>query len=234
MTASFGFSHDLVVLPDLGSDDNVLPQSLLTSLESAGMFVPVQSLRQPVKLDLAVQGPGISTLASRQAQLSIEIQLPTGPLRLINVRWLVCEHEMDEFLLGRPVLHALGIDAEAHLVAARDSLQDLDCSEITSGTPGGWLSRLLMRSAEETEHLSDPTEWTNDGTSSSFPEDFRKVTHGEPNVDSIYNSRLLDLPSDLRDEKVMEAMLSMLDDARAAGLPTAANRRMQDQFFRIC
>jgi hypothetical protein len=84
------------------------------------MFVPVRSLPQPVTLDLAVQGPGISTLVHRQAQLSIEVQIPAGHMRLRNLHWLIYEQEMDEVLLGRPVLHAFGIDAEAYLIAARE------------------------------------------------------------------------------------------------------------------
>jgi hypothetical protein len=55
----FGFFHGLVVLPDLCSDDNVLPQSLLTSVEYPGIFVVVQCVLQPVDLDLVVQGPGV-------------------------------------------------------------------------------------------------------------------------------------------------------------------------------
>jgi Reverse transcriptase (RNA-dependent DNA polymerase) len=88
-----------------------------------------------------------------------------------------------------------------------------------------------MRRAEETELPPDPTESTTDGTSALVSGDFSKVTHGEPNVDPICDSRLLGLPSDLPDDKVTEGMLSMLDAARVAGLPMAANRRLQDLVF---
>jgi hypothetical protein len=42
------------------------------------MFVPIRNLASPVKLDLAVQGPGMSTTIRRQAQISIELQLAAG------------------------------------------------------------------------------------------------------------------------------------------------------------
>jgi hypothetical protein len=91
------------------------------------MFGPQRTLAAPITVDLTVQGPGLSTLVTRQAKLTMELQLPAGPLRLQNVKWLVAKNDMDEVLLGRPLLNALGIDAEAHQAAVRDTFQDLDC-----------------------------------------------------------------------------------------------------------
>jgi hypothetical protein len=80
-----------------------------------------------------------------QAQLTVELDLSVGPLRLRNVRWLVTENDMDEVLLGRPLLKALGLDVPAHLEAVREDYQDLDCSMIATVHGGGKLSRLLIR-----------------------------------------------------------------------------------------
>jgi hypothetical protein len=101
----------MIALPDLGADDNVLPRLLQSRLEADGNFVSLRTLAQPVSIDLAVQTPGQSIRVRQQTQLTVELQLPAGPLSLCNVRWLVADQEMDEVLLSRPLLKELGLDA---------------------------------------------------------------------------------------------------------------------------
>jgi hypothetical protein len=138
----------MIALPDLGADDNVLPRSLLSQLEADGNFVPLRTLAQPVSIDLAVQTPGQSIVVRQQAQLTVELQLPAGPLRLRNVRWLVADQEMDEVLLGRPLLKELGLDAPSHLSANRQEYHDMDCAHVPSAATGGKLSRVIIRADE--------------------------------------------------------------------------------------
>jgi predicted aspartyl protease len=64
--------------------------------------------------------------------MTATLHLSAGTLRLRNVRWLVSENDMDEVLLGRPLLKTLGLDASTHLAAVRDNFHDLDCSKIAS------------------------------------------------------------------------------------------------------
>jgi hypothetical protein len=97
----------------------------------------------------------MSAVVKEQAQLTVELHLLAGPLRLRNLRWLVTENDMDEVLLGRPLLKALGLDAPAHLEAARDSYQDLDCSKIVTAHGTGILSRLLISLDASAETSSD-------------------------------------------------------------------------------
>jgi hypothetical protein len=52
---------------------------------------------------------------------------------------------MDEVLLGRPLLEALGLDAPTHLSVARENYNNMDCSEVPSMITGGKLTRLLLR-----------------------------------------------------------------------------------------
>jgi hypothetical protein len=130
-------------LLDLGSDDSLVPQTLIQALEEAGMFVPSRTLDTPVNFDLAIKGT--TATITRQAQLTVELKLPAGPLRLRNVFWLVAEHDMGEVLIGRPLLNSLGIDAPKHLAAARQTFQDMDCSAVPSALAGGKLSRLLKQ-----------------------------------------------------------------------------------------
>jgi hypothetical protein len=123
---SFGNDKKYVALPDLGADDNTLPHSLLNELDASGLFVSRRTLEKPITVELAVRGPGQPVVVKQQAQLTVVLHLSAGPLRLRNVRWLVTENEMDEVLLGRPLLKALGLNAPAHLEAVRESYQDLD------------------------------------------------------------------------------------------------------------
>jgi hypothetical protein len=82
---------------------------------------------------------------TQQAQLTVELKLPAGPLRLRNVPWLVAELAMEEVLLGRPLLKELGLDAPADLAAVRDEFHNMDCSHVSTTMSGGKLSRLLVK-----------------------------------------------------------------------------------------
>jgi hypothetical protein len=96
-------------------------------MEDAGVFVPIRNLKQPVRVELAFQGPGLGAEVRQQAQLTVDIHLTAGPLRLRNCKWLIAEKEMDEVLIGRPFLEALGLSAREHLCAVRDNYQNMDC-----------------------------------------------------------------------------------------------------------
>jgi hypothetical protein len=107
--------------------------------------VSLRTLPKPIAIDLAVQTPGQSFVVRQQAQLTVELQLPSGPLRLRNVKWLVADKSMDEVLLGRPLLKELGLDAPSHLSANRQEYHDMDCVYVPSAVTGGKLSRLITR-----------------------------------------------------------------------------------------
>jgi hypothetical protein len=140
---SFGSAQKYVALLDSGADDNITPRSLLQELDTARLFIARHTLAKPFSVELTVKGPGMFTVVKEQAQLTVELHLSSGPLRLRNVKWLVAENGMDEVLLGRPLLKALGLDAPSHLEAVRENCQDLDCSKIATVNGTGRLSRVL-------------------------------------------------------------------------------------------
>jgi hypothetical protein len=107
LKACFQSQVDCIALPDSGADDNVIPRSLVRSLEEQGVFVPIRNLQTPLHIEVAFQGPGLSAEVRQQAQLNVELSLPAGPLCLRNCKWLIVEQEMDEVLLGRQLLEAL-------------------------------------------------------------------------------------------------------------------------------
>jgi hypothetical protein len=149
---TFESVFDTIALPDSGADDNVIPRSLVRKLEDSGIFVPVRSLKTPVKIALALQSPILSCEVRQQAQLTVDLHLVAGPLRLRRCNWLIVEQGMDEVLIGRPLLEALGLNACEHLSTVRDEYQDMDCSTIPSASAGGKLTRLLLK------ELEDPTD----------------------------------------------------------------------------
>jgi hypothetical protein len=221
LEALFYSSITRVALPDLGADDNIIPASLISELEAAGMFVPKRTLAAPITVDLAVQGPGLSTLVTRQAKLTMELQLHAGPLRLRNVKWLVAENDMDEVLLGRPLLNALGIDAEAHLAAVRDTFQDLDCETIPSVVAGGRLSRILIHRDHTSQGYGGtepPTDTSPDTSPNKSGSPATPVVYGDRDHDPIENGSLLEIPSMLSDENLSDSIEGMLTMESAKGL----------------
>jgi hypothetical protein len=199
---SFGEGHSCIALPDLGADDNVIHHSLNCKLQALGMFIPLRTLDRPLFVDLAVKGPGISAQVTRQAQLTVVLQLSAGPLRLRKVRWLVEDNEMDEVLIGRPLLKTLGMDAAEHLSAVGDEFQDLDCASIQPGPPTSKLSRLLLKRAylDSEQSVLD------------------SVSHGDEDSDPIDAPHWPEAPVHNEDELVDDEMAHMIETAASNGM----------------
>lgn len=107
----FGTGVKSMALPEIGTDENVLPVSLLDPLNESHTFVPVHTFKKPLKISMEVKGEGMSIEISRKEKLSVKLKLTVGPLKLRTVLWIVPENEMDEVLLARPIMKALGFDA---------------------------------------------------------------------------------------------------------------------------
>jgi hypothetical protein len=78
-------------------------------------------------------------------QISVTLQLLSGLLRLNAVNWHVAEHEMDEVIIGRPLLTALGLDVARHLDNVREQFDNTDFSEVPSAHGTGRLSRIMLQ-----------------------------------------------------------------------------------------
>jgi hypothetical protein len=142
--ATFPCGYTSLCLPDNGSDDNILPRAVQDAHEKAGMLV--KTLRQdPVELSLAVQVPGLKVQSTVRMQSSVTLQLLSGPLRLNAVNWHVAEYEMDEIIIGRPLLAALGLDVVRHLDDVREKFDNTDFSEVPTALGTGRLSRLMLQ-----------------------------------------------------------------------------------------
>jgi hypothetical protein len=75
LAVSFQSVVEATALPDSGADDNVIPRSLIHKLEETGVFVPVRTLKSPMRVELAVQGPGLSAEVRQQAKLTVQLHL---------------------------------------------------------------------------------------------------------------------------------------------------------------
>jgi hypothetical protein len=225
---SFQSGVDAIALPDSGADDNVIPRSLVRSLEAKGVFVPLRTMETPVSVELAFQSPGLKTEVSQQAQLTVELHLAAGPLRLRNCKWLVVEHGMDEILLGRPLLEALGLNAQEHLSTVRHDFHNMDCSHVQSLQTGGKLTRLLLR--EPPIAGTTPVGGNKPHKANAFcpPElldlqagqqEGDSVTYGEQDTDPVEVPQLLDLPAPADDLDLAQSFAGMITVAKNNGLP---------------
>jgi len=122
-----------VALGDIGADVSAISYSTIRNLEQKGIDVSKTTLRSPVQLSVAVKIPGNAAVtAHSKVLLSIKLNLPCGPLRLRRVEFLVVDREMDEILLGRPLLKCLGFDLESHLEKVRLNFDNADVKGLMS------------------------------------------------------------------------------------------------------
>ena len=125
-------------LGDIGADESAIPRCILNNLSHEGIQVRVEQLAQPIRLSAAVQLPDqVSFSASARLKLSITLSLPCVPLRLRRVEFLVVDQDMDEILLGRPLLRCLGFDLGDHLEKFRDKIDNADVESLMNSSPEG-------------------------------------------------------------------------------------------------
>jgi hypothetical protein len=200
--------------PIRGAEDNVIPRYFVEKIEESGLFLPTRTLKTPVRVDLDFQVPGLTSEVHHQAQLTVELHLAAGPLRLRNCKWLIVQHDMDEVLIGRPFFRALGLDGAEHLSAVRDEYNNMDCSQIPSLTCAGKLTRLLLRDLEiEPKSLPAPQVLAKSAQLDS-------VTYGELDAGPVEVPQLLDLPASVSSDKISTELESMVRTAQKNGMPS--------------
>jgi hypothetical protein len=122
---------EVVALGDYGADYSAISKDLLQQLTTTGYNVGMYQLPKPIKLAACVKSTragDIEITADRMVRMNIVISLPCGPLRLRRVEFLFVDQEMEEVLLGRPLLAALGFDLTSHLEKVFDQVDDMGIS----------------------------------------------------------------------------------------------------------
>lgn len=127
MEALFAGKQTRVLCADGGSDINLMPQELFTCLLSEGAEMRVSHFQQVRQFGLgtkdSVDKSDISVACDKMAVMTVELIVRHGKsLTLRNLPWYVTSQKMEEPLLGRPVLEALGLDTKKLLAAACDRL----------------------------------------------------------------------------------------------------------------
>jgi hypothetical protein len=89
---------------------------------------------------------GVNIKANSIVATHLTMYLNCGPLRLRSTEFLVVDDEMDEALLGRPLLKTLGFDLDDHLNANRSALQDTVASTDLFGTLNSTAGKLARSS----------------------------------------------------------------------------------------
>lgn len=127
---------DAIALGDYGSDESAIPFSLLQEVLESEPNVLVVKLNTPTSLATAIKSTKpnpITFTASQTAQLSLTISLPGSnlPVRIRGIKFLVVDQKMDEVLLGRPFLRAIGFDLEKHLESVATMIDGKHIEELS-------------------------------------------------------------------------------------------------------
>ncbi len=104
--------YKCVALGESGADTSGIPRSAMEVIANTGKKFTIEPFGKPVELEtFANMHSASSFTASARAWLTIRSSLHCGTLRLKKVEFfLVVDQEMDEVILGRPLLKALGYD----------------------------------------------------------------------------------------------------------------------------
>lgn len=121
---------NVIALGDYGADESALPRNIIKFLERDGKDVKIEQFEKPISLSPAVKLDHNTVTASANGWFNIRVCLPWRPLRLRNIEFFIIDQEMDEILLGRPLLKCLGFNLDSHLEQVRDRYKDVDISQI--------------------------------------------------------------------------------------------------------
>ncbi|CAN8075453.1 unnamed protein product, partial [Agarophyton chilense] len=123
-TATLDEKFRTTVCADIGSAATLMDTSTLERARKAGVDASVVKLVPPRKFEMAAKNPGGSPTiieCTHAATIDTELHIRHGSaLVLRNLRWLVTPQIVDEPLLSRPLLGALGFDCQKVMQAAAD------------------------------------------------------------------------------------------------------------------
>lgn len=123
-TATYGGKVQEILCADNGSDMNLMGADLLKRIQTNGGKVVVTKFKNPLLYSMAANlddGKSARISCTRRAVMDTELHIRHGKtLVLKNLKWMVTDQQVDEPLLGRPVLEALGLNTSDILAAAAD------------------------------------------------------------------------------------------------------------------
>eukprot|EP00171_Calliarthron_tuberculosum_P022992 IDg22992t1 len=129
----------VVALGDTGSDLSALPSSIFEIVIKAEPGVVSKVLATPMKFQTAIAQTACQELkftASRTATIAVTIILPGSNIsvRIRGVELAIVDQEMDEILLGRPFLKAIGFDLNEHFQRVHSEVHDKHFEELKNSS----------------------------------------------------------------------------------------------------
>ena len=120
----------IIGLGDYGADNSAISSSLLKNMRSTGKKLQVTKLQKPMQLQAAINLPDAAEFTvSSTILMDITLVLPCGNLILRNVSFWVVDQDMDEIILGRPLLRCIGFDLDKALTKLQQEVGEIDISE---------------------------------------------------------------------------------------------------------
>ena len=145
-TCTFAQRTRDVVTADIGSEVNLMDETLLKRIVRDGGDVEVKDLHQPRTFSMVVTTAGdkdVNVVCKKMATMPIELHIRHGKtLVLRNVQWMVTDQGCTESLLSRPVLERIGLVARDVIERAADRLGgEVDVADLGGGR--GRISRIM-------------------------------------------------------------------------------------------
>ena len=119
---------------DSGSDFDAILSSTFSKVKDAKPSVKLEPFKKPIELHGAFKTDKVKFTASGKAQLTFAIYLPGTniPVRVHGVSFIIVDYNMDEILLGRPFLKAIGFDLNDHLQRVHNLIHEKNIDEINT------------------------------------------------------------------------------------------------------
>ena len=122
------------VLGDSGSDFNAISSSTFSKVKKAKPSIKVEKFKQPIELHGAFKTDKVKFTASEKAKLAFTLYLlgTNVPVRVHGVQLIIVDDTIDEILLGRPFLKAIGFDLNDHLQRVHELIHEKNIEDINT------------------------------------------------------------------------------------------------------
>ena len=122
------------VFGDSGSDFNAISSSTLEKVKEAKSSIKTEPFEKPIELHGAFKTDKVKFTASGKAKLTFTLYLPgtNVPVRVHGVYFIIVDDTMDEILLGRPFLEAIGFDLNDHLQRVHKLIHEKNIGDINT------------------------------------------------------------------------------------------------------
>ena len=196
--------QEVIALGDYGADANALSTRMLSDVMEKDSSIRPLSLSAPLELKMALKQDSCSQTqfsASHEVILDITIYLPDTsiPVKIRNVKFIVTDQDMDELILGRSFLHAIGFNLRNHLSEIHHDINGRCIEDLISNT-----THLSSMSYKGTSYLSPDDD----------PIDIECVESSSFGIDS--------------DADIEQCISDIVEDARRNGISIAGAERLKD------